>query len=320
MRDFFISYNKADRQWAEWVAWTLELNGYSTNIQAWDFPPGANFVLEMQNSAVECERTIAIISADYLAACFTQTEWAAAFAADPTGKERKLLPVRVAACEPAGILRSVVYCDLVGLDESAAKEALLSAVRGERSKPPHPPAFPGLVSKVYPVSAPRFQAAVNAPADVLAARELLDVLDTTRTTFQAQCRVRNKLVAMMRRRLKIAHRYQYEEFFNRYYSEMDDEERHLHSTIRAYTANVLSEYNQRALEIIRNNPRLDEHIPSLHELRRHLIVWISKYQGVFHVSPQMCLVYVGVEERVPFPKGIERELYSYLTSRSGRKQ
>jgi hypothetical protein len=28
-RDFFISYNQADRTWAEWIAWQLEHAGYS---------------------------------------------------------------------------------------------------------------------------------------------------------------------------------------------------------------------------------------------------------------------------------------------------
>ncbi len=27
-KDFFISYNHNDRSWAEWLAWTLEDNGY----------------------------------------------------------------------------------------------------------------------------------------------------------------------------------------------------------------------------------------------------------------------------------------------------
>ena len=48
MKDFFISYTKTDKAWAEWIAWTLEAAGYSTVIQAWDFRPGSNFVLEMQ--------------------------------------------------------------------------------------------------------------------------------------------------------------------------------------------------------------------------------------------------------------------------------
>ncbi len=38
-KDFFISYNRADQRWAEWVAWHLEKAGCTTVIQAWDFRP-----------------------------------------------------------------------------------------------------------------------------------------------------------------------------------------------------------------------------------------------------------------------------------------
>lgn len=82
MKDFFVSYNKADRAWAEWVAWQLEEAGYTTIIQAWDFRPGSNFVLKMQEAAAKAEKTIAILSRDYLNALYTQPEWAAAFAQD----------------------------------------------------------------------------------------------------------------------------------------------------------------------------------------------------------------------------------------------
>lgn len=47
MKDFFISYTGNDRPWAEWIAWVLEEAGYSVVIQAWDFRPGGNFVLDM---------------------------------------------------------------------------------------------------------------------------------------------------------------------------------------------------------------------------------------------------------------------------------
>ena len=30
MKHFYISYNSADRQWAEWIAWQLEEAGYTT--------------------------------------------------------------------------------------------------------------------------------------------------------------------------------------------------------------------------------------------------------------------------------------------------
>ncbi|NOR47286.1 MAG: TIR domain-containing protein [Methanosarcinaceae archaeon] len=78
MKDFFISYNSTDKTWAEWTAWTLEEAGYTNVLQACDFRPGSNFVLEMQQAASEAERTIAIISPAYLDALYTQPEWAAA--------------------------------------------------------------------------------------------------------------------------------------------------------------------------------------------------------------------------------------------------
>jgi hypothetical protein len=66
MKNFFISYNRADKAWAEWIAWQLEKAGFTTVIQAWDFRPGSNFVLEMQQAATEAERTVAVLSPDYL--------------------------------------------------------------------------------------------------------------------------------------------------------------------------------------------------------------------------------------------------------------
>ena len=50
----FVSYNQADRPWAEWIAWTLEENGYKAVVQAWDIRTGSNFVLEMHTAAAEC--------------------------------------------------------------------------------------------------------------------------------------------------------------------------------------------------------------------------------------------------------------------------
>lgn len=142
MPDFFISYNKADREWAEWIAWQLEKDGFSTVLQAWDFRPGCNFILEMQKATQDSERTIAVLSPDFLTSLFARPEWAAAFVGDPTGEERKLLPVRVRECKPGGLLKALSYIDLVDLDEVAAKNALLAGVKLERAKPSSPPRFP----------------------------------------------------------------------------------------------------------------------------------------------------------------------------------
>jgi TIR domain len=97
--DFFISYTSADRSWAEWIAWQLEQENYTTIIQAWDIQAGSNFVLEMDKAARTAERTIAVLSPDYFTSHFTPSEWAAAFRRDPKGEHRFLVPVRVRECD-----------------------------------------------------------------------------------------------------------------------------------------------------------------------------------------------------------------------------
>lgn len=142
MSDFFISYNSADKAWAEWIAWTLEEAGHSTIVQAWHFRPGTNFVLQMDNAAKTAERTIAVLSPSYLRASFPPPEWAAAFARDPEGRRRTLVPVRVQECDIEGLLRQIVYVDLVGVAEEKATEVLLAGVQ-EVGKPEKKPSFPG---------------------------------------------------------------------------------------------------------------------------------------------------------------------------------
>jgi len=141
MKDFFISYNHADKTWAEWIAWTLEEAGYTVLIQSWDFRPGNNFVVEMARATEGTRKTIAVLSQDYLNAAFTQSEWAAAFARDPLSKKHTLIPIRVRDCEPEGFLRSIIYIDLVGLSERDARSAILGALT-ERAKPDQAPFFP----------------------------------------------------------------------------------------------------------------------------------------------------------------------------------
>lgn len=167
MKDFFISYNNADRPWAEWIAWQLEEAGYTTIIQAWDFLAGSNFVQWMNLATSLTERTIAVLSKSYLAARFTHPEWGAAFSKDPLGKKSALLPVRVNDCEPTGLLGSIIHIDLIGRTEEEAKTVLLGMIHPlfagtpphsepvksvNRAKPLIPPIFP--LPHIHPVETP----------------------------------------------------------------------------------------------------------------------------------------------------------------------
>jgi hypothetical protein len=156
-RDFFVSYTQADRAWAEWIAWELEAAGYTTVLQAWDMPAGTAFVHAMDQAVQTTRHVVLVLSPAYLRSEMTEAEWRPAFKADPSGTQRRLLPVRVEDCEPAGLLADRVWIDLVGADEATARaelrEEVLRALRGP-GRPATPPRFPRAPARV--VDRPRF--------------------------------------------------------------------------------------------------------------------------------------------------------------------
>ncbi len=128
MVDFFISYNHHDLFMAQRIKSWIEEVGYSCMMQKADFGTGSNFVLKMDEAAKKAKRTIAILSPNYLSSKFTQPEWAAAFAKDPTGEFQSLIPIRIHECELDGLLSTIVYLDLVGLNAIDMKEKLLADI------------------------------------------------------------------------------------------------------------------------------------------------------------------------------------------------
>ncbi len=156
MTDFFISYTGADLSWAKWIDFVLRGKGYITRLQAYDFPAGSNFVAEMHKAIQECDRTVMVLSPPYLTSKFCLAEWTNIFVDDPVGAARKLLGVRVGECQPDGLLKTNVYCDLVGIqDRDAAKRLLLDAI-GPSGRPTTEPDFPG-----QPPPEPRFPGATR---------------------------------------------------------------------------------------------------------------------------------------------------------------
>jgi tetratricopeptide (TPR) repeat protein len=164
-REFFLSFTGADRPWATWLLAELDAAGYSSVSQLRDFVAGSNFVVEMHRAARRARRTLGVLSPKALEAPYVWQEWAQRLAGDPIGEQRALVLVRVAPCEPEGLLGPVVYVDFVGLDEGAARarlrEELAAAVRGRRPLPADPQ-FPGggPAAVVADMQRPRFPTAL----------------------------------------------------------------------------------------------------------------------------------------------------------------
>ena len=145
-RDFFVSFTGADRPWAEWLLLELDAVNYTSVSQLRDFVGGGNFALDMDRSARRARRTLGVLSSRALQSPYVRQEWAHRLASDPTGEQRALVLVRVEPCQPEGLLGPVVYIDLVGLDEAAARarlrEELAAVMHGHRQLPAGR-AFPG---------------------------------------------------------------------------------------------------------------------------------------------------------------------------------
>jgi hypothetical protein len=140
--EFFVSYTGADQAWAEWIADQLEAAGHSVVLQAWDFRPGENFVLRMNQALEQAELVLAVLSPAYFGSAYATDEWTAALVRDQADRDR-LLPVRIAQCTVPPLISNRIYVDLVGLDEPAAAAQLLAGIEQGRAKPPGPRPFPG---------------------------------------------------------------------------------------------------------------------------------------------------------------------------------
>ena len=63
MEDFFINYTTPDRPWAEWIAWTLEENGYSVEASSWQ---PDDTVTQVWKRSANFDRGIVLLSKNYL--------------------------------------------------------------------------------------------------------------------------------------------------------------------------------------------------------------------------------------------------------------
>jgi TIR domain len=106
----------------------------------------------MDEAITHTKRTILLLSPNYLdlKAVYSHAEWAASFAKDPAGQKGILLPIRVRECHPTGLLATITYIDIVDLNATDARNAILAGVRQSSALPTIEPLFPGNVASPLP--------------------------------------------------------------------------------------------------------------------------------------------------------------------------
>jgi hypothetical protein len=153
--DFFISHAGRDTGWAEWLAWQLQQAGYTVELDVWDWAPGEDFVVRMQQALERADRLLAVCTEAYFSSVFGGAELRAVFAQQAAGR---IVPVLVEPVTLPSLYASLIHVDLTGLDEAAAAARLRARLAGGRptSAPPFPRAGP------LPADKPRFAGTLPA--------------------------------------------------------------------------------------------------------------------------------------------------------------
>lgn len=140
--------------------------------------------------------------------------------------------------------------------------------------------------------------------------QLLEYLEAALIGFNAQLYNRNELYQRIRSRLKIEEELPYETFFAAHYLDMNKYERQLHKAIRTNTDYIRANH-VKALEIIMRIKPVEKKIPKLASLRKHIDLWLHKYETLFKEDPALCVLYTAQAEKFPFPKGVEDEIEKF---------
>ncbi len=142
--------------------------------------------------------------------------------------------------------------------------------------------------------------------------------DKTFSAFKAQLQRRKQLADMIEKRLNIKRQRQWEMFFSYYHSQMNAEELFVCAQIRAITDNGLYKNNQAIFNELAQHPDIFNEIPLSKNLYQHIDFWLNKYHGVFAKRKDMCLLYVGVEDGMPYPSGVDKNIKNWLLAHESK--
>ncbi len=134
MRDVFISYSHKDGQWVnEVLVPQLRANGVDVLVDAEHFEPGPAALQNMANAVAEAQRTLVVLTPNWVASEWTQYEGLLTAYDDPTGARGKMIPILRAKCDPPKWLAIRSWLDF--LDDSRVGQQMARLVRAIKRGP-----------------------------------------------------------------------------------------------------------------------------------------------------------------------------------------
>ena len=130
-------------------------------------------------------------------------------------------------------------------------------------------------------------------------------LQLTKTTFRAQYKRRIELEKLLKAKSPVDEPLTAEMRMMKHYPNLTKEEKFIFEQIRALTEGPMYQGNNAILMLLDSHPELYQQIGVFTPLYNHLSIWKNKYHRLFEKRDDMSLVYVGVEDGVPFPSEID---------------
>ncbi len=130
--DLFISYQKADTEFATKLATAIEGKGEGLKVffAPWDIPAGSNVVKELDAGLSKAKYFGLVMSPEYLRADWTTGEASAAIYTDPGGRLGRVIPLMQTHCQLPPLLRFRRYVDFEGLGFDLGVDYLVSVLKG----------------------------------------------------------------------------------------------------------------------------------------------------------------------------------------------
>jgi hypothetical protein len=143
-------------------------------------------------------------------------------------------------------------------------------------------------------------------------RPLNDAIANSSLSFDLQTTLRDRLIADLKERGTWPQDVTLiPEALAAAYPNMNDDQRDAHAYLRAITFGWMRDANDRIVQLLQQYPQCSFQLSGTRDLRQHLMLWLTKAKRE-EPKPEVCLVYVGVKEGVPFPIGAEREVRGFL--------
>jgi hypothetical protein len=135
--DVFISYSHTDREFVTKLANKLRENGIMVFLDYEEFRVGSPLIIELERAVTSSRYILLVLSPDFLQSSWNNFESLFIQMVDPTGRERRIIPLIYRDADIPLRLRSLVYIDFRGNFDSAF-QALLVGLSKRLSDPPPP--------------------------------------------------------------------------------------------------------------------------------------------------------------------------------------